>query len=122
MDKTSGKYYCDGSFYSFITIGQSISIDDVITRHVKMEDNQFCLLKFYKSLKKDPIFCNDPEADLIGEDLLDLKKKYPKEERDLILEMKFGGTFVEARCIQEKSGNEIKLNLYFDQEINDKII
>jgi len=36
--------------------------------------------------------------------------------------MKFGGTFVETRCIQEKSGNEIKLNLYFDQEINDKII
>lgn len=56
MDKTSGKYYCDGSFYSFITIGQSISIDDAITRHVKMEDNQFCHLKFYKIWKKIQFF------------------------------------------------------------------
>ena len=28
--------------------------------------------------------------------------------------MKFGGTFVEAICLHEKSVKELKLNLYFD--------
>lgn len=114
-DESNGKEYCKECFDSFIQVGQNISINDVITRHYKMVGGRYCSLKFYKSFKKDPIFCNDPEIDLIGEDLLDLQKYYPEEERDLIIKMKFGGTFVEATCIHEKSGKEIKLNLYFDK-------
>ena len=44
---------------------------------------------------------------------MDLKRDYNDNERDVIVIMKFGGTFVEAECIHEKSGERVKTNLYF---------
>lgn len=115
FDEIDKVYRCKNCFDLFIEIGQTLKINDKITHYFHMLEPRYCNLRFFKSYKKNPIFVNEEGVELIGRDVLDLKKDYPLNERDLVVEMKFGGTFVEAECIHKKSGIKIKLNLYFDK-------
>lgn len=114
FDEIDQVYRCKNCFDLFIQVGQSISIDDKITHHFHMLGPRYCSLKFYKSSKKNLIICDEEGVEMIGQDMLDLKKDYPKDERDISVEIKFGGTYVEAECIHEKSGTKSKIDLYFD--------
>ena len=80
-----------------------------------MSSSRYCNLTFYKSYKTNPIFCTEGGVEKIGEDTLDLKKDYPPNERDIIVNLKFGGTFVDEECIHKKTGTTIKTNLYFEK-------
>jgi hypothetical protein len=115
FDEDEKKYRCKDCFDLFIQIGQTIKINDKIVHHFHMVGPRYCSLKFYKSYKKRPILCKEDGVEMIGEDELDLKKDYPKDERDIDVEMKFGGTYVEAECLHKKSGIRTKINLYFDK-------
>ena len=107
-------YRCYNIFHVFIKIGQDISFDDVITHNFTMLGPRYVSLKFYKTLKEKPILCTEEGVEIIGKDELDLGRDYPLNERNLIIKMKFGGTYCEAKCIHTKSGKEIKLPLYFN--------
>ena len=66
-------------------------------------------------MKNKPTLTTEENVDFIGEDKLDLGKDYPIGE-SITVKLKFGGTFVEAKCIHEKSGTETKtLPLYFEK-------
>ena len=106
-------YRCRNCFDLFIQVGQSISIDDTITHNFNLPGPRSCSLEFFKSKKQNPILCTEEGVEKIGEDSFYLNKDYPKNERDIIVVMKFGGTYVEAECIHKKSGYKKKLNLYF---------
>ena len=111
-DKT---YRCKNCFDLFIEIGETLSINHKITHNLRMSTPRYCSLIFYKSYKKKPILCTEEGVEKIGEDELDVKKDHGPTERDIIVEMKFGGTYVEAECIHKKSGIKTKTNLYFDK-------
>lgn len=119
--KIGGKKYiddegierCEDCFTTFIKIGEIISIDDIRKHYFQLANPNCASLKFYKTTKPNPILCTEDKVDLIGEDSFDLKKDYPKGERDFTVEMKFGGTFAVAKCIHQKSGTKIEIPLYF---------
>ena len=64
---------------------------------------RYVSLKFYKTLKTNPMLCTEEGVDIIGDDNLDLGREYPLNEREIIIKMKFGGTYCEAKCIHIKS-------------------
>ena len=97
----------------FIKIGEILSIDDIRRYHFTMLGSRYIGLKFYKTTKPNPILSTEENVDLIGSDNFDLKNDYPKGERGFTIEMKFGGTFVVAKCIHTKSGKNIEIPLYF---------
>lgn len=115
FDEEENVYRCKNCFDSFIKIGQNISVNDEIIHYFKMQGPRYCKLLFYKSYKKEPILCEEEGVELIGKDEFDLGENYPIGQRNIIVKMKFGGTFVEATCIHKKSGKNVKLNLYFDK-------
>ena len=58
-DEIENVYRCKDSFYTFIKIGQNISINDEITHKFKLLGPRTCKLEFYKSFKKEPILCDE---------------------------------------------------------------
>lgn len=108
-------YYCEGCFFQFFEIGQNISIDDTIEQSFSMRNSKSCDLIFYKSLKKKPILCYEEGVEFMGKDILELEKDYSKDEREIKVILKFGGTYVEGKCIHLKSGKETVFNLYFNK-------
>ena len=109
------EYFCENIFAQFFEIGQNISIDDKIEHCFTMFDSKTCELKFYKSLKKKTILCNEERDEFMGKDIINLEKDYNKDERQIKVILKFGGTYVEATGIHIKSGKEITFNLYFNK-------
>lgn len=113
-DYEENVYRCSNIFDSFIRRGQDISINDIITHNFIMLGPRFISLQFFKTLNPNPILCTEEGVDLIGSDSMDLGRNYAKDEREIIVKMKFGGTFCEATCIHTKSGIEKSLPLYFN--------
>jgi hypothetical protein len=104
FDEEEKKYRCKDCFDLFIQVGQTIKINVKKVHHFHMVGPRYCSLKFYKCYKKRPILCKEDGVEMIGQDKLDLKKDYPKDERDIDIEMKFGGTYVEDECLHKKCG------------------
>lgn len=109
-----GNYRCENCFALFIKVWQTISIDDVITHKFAMVGPRYASLKFYKWYKQTPILYTEEGVELIGKNLLDLKAEYPKGKRGFTIEMKFGGTFIEAKCVHTKTLKEVNVHLYFE--------
>ena len=115
-DEKKKKYRCTDCFDAFIKIGQNINIGEIIEREYYTTSPRICLLSFYKTLKKEPVLTSENEVEFMGMDELDLGKNYPIGE-EILVQMKFGGTFVEAKCIHLKSKTETKnLPLYFEKK------
>ena len=54
-------------------------------------------------------------VELIGSDVLDLQKDYPLNESNFTITLKFGGTYVEAKCFHDQSKLEKNIILYFNK-------
>ena len=78
-----------------------------------MTGPRYCKIYFYQTLSRDPTYTFEEGIEEIGECTLDAKKDYPKNERSIILTMKFGGTFIDVKAVHEKSGEKIKTTLKF---------
>jgi len=115
FDENLGSYRCKDCFCLFIEKGQTLPIDHTIIHNLFLVGSRYGKLYFYKSSKKNPIFCTEEGVEKIGEDLLDLKRDFKENERNIVVLIKFGGTYVEAECIHEKSGEKVKTNLYFNK-------
>ena len=108
-------YRCDNCFYKFIEINQkleynkTIKYDDLI-----MLSARICKLPFYKSIKPNPIFTFEKGVEKILQCELNTGKDYPVGERNLIIELKFGGTYIDVKAIHEKSGKYITVSLKYD--------
>ena len=109
-----GKYQCQNCFSKFITINQNLKLNDVISRSYKMIGKRTCLLKFYKTKKSNPIFTFEEGSELIGECELDAGNDYNnREEREFLVKLKFGGTFIDVNAIHIKSGKNISVKFNF---------
>jgi hypothetical protein len=79
-----------------------------------MTGKRRCHLKFYKTKKSNPIFTFEEGIELIGECDLDAGKNYNnRDERELLVKLKFGGTFIDVKAIHLKSGKNISAKFNF---------
>ena len=108
------RFTCLNSFHTFIKKGETISTNHTITHNLITLNSRYIHLKFFKSLKSNPILWTEEGVELIGSDILDLQQEYPVNEWDFTITLKFGGTYVEAKCFHNKSKLEKNLLLYFN--------
>ena len=100
-----GKYQSYNCFSKFITINQVLKLNDIISHIYYMIEKRKCNLKFYKTKKSNPIFTSEEGIVLIGECELDAGKDYNnRNERELLVKLKFSGTFLDVNAIHLKSG------------------
>jgi len=107
-------YKCKNSFHAFIRIGDDLSQKQYIEQSFITMNSRNINLKFFKSLKRNPVLYDEDGVQLIGEVQLDLGKNFPENEKNFILRLNMGGTFLVASCFHPKSLREIKFPLYFN--------
>ena len=109
-----GKWKCQECFTKFITINQDLKLNDVISHSYHMVGKRSCFIKFFKTKKSNPIFTFEEGSELIGECELDAGKDYNSyEEREILVNLKFGGTFIDVNAIHLKSGKNISVKFNF---------
>ena len=115
FDEESKVWRCENCFYKFIEANQKLKLDEEIPPgSFSMVGSRSATLKFYKSLKPNPIFTFEKGVEKIAECVLDAEKDYPVGERGFKIYLKLGGTFIDAQGIHTKSGKKCKVKLKFD--------
>ena len=113
-DKDKKAWYSKDCFSRFITINQNLELGQEIIKNCIFEDRRFWTMKFYKTLKSNPIFIFEEGIEKIGQLEFDAGKDYPPGERSNTVTMRIGGTFIDVKCKHIKSGKAIKTKLFFD--------
>ena len=108
-------FLCLNSFHTFIKMGEAIPKNHSITHNFFTLNSRNLIIKFFKTQKNNPILWTEDGIELIGSDTIDLQKDYSIYERGLSVTLKFGGTYVEAKCIHYGSKIETNLVLYFNK-------
>ena len=115
FDEDSKVWRCENCFYKFIEANQKLKLDEEIPPgSFSMVGSRSATLKFYKSLKPNPIFTFENGVEKIAECVLDAEKDYPVGERGFKIYLKLGGTFIDAQGIHTKSGKKCKVKFKFD--------
>ena len=109
------KYLCLNSFHTFIKMGEAIPKNHSITHNFFMLNSRNLELKFFKTLKNNPILWTEDGIDLIGSDNINFEKDFALNDRAFSVILKFGGTYVEAKCFHYKTKIESNLILYFNK-------
>lgn len=88
-------------------------MNEVISHFYYIIGKRKCLIRFYKK-KSNPIFSFEERIELIGECELDTGKDYNNfEDRKFIVNLKFGGTFIDVYAIHLKNGKNIRAKFNF---------
>ena len=106
-------WVCLNSFLLFIKVNQTIELGQEIIKKVDFNHPRYCEMDFYKTLKTNPIFFDEKGIEKIGKLRLDAGKDYPLDERNCIITMRIGGTFIDVKAKHLKSGKTIKTKLDF---------
>ena len=115
INPIDNKYLCLNSFHTFIKRGEAIPKNHSITHNFFMLNTRNLVLKFFKTLKNNPILWTEDGIDLIGSDTINFEKDFPLNDLAFSVILKFGGTYVEAKCFHYKSKTESNLILYFNK-------
>ena len=107
-------WYFKDCFEKFITINESIKLGQEIIHKFILLGPRYTQIKFYKSLKSNPILVNEEGIETIGQLDFDAGKEYPPGERQFSVTMRIGGTFIDVKAKHTKSGNSIKTKLDFN--------
>ena len=113
-DEDDKVFRCKDCFSKFITKNQNIELGHEIKKSYTFIGPRYCTMKFYKTNKYDPIFIYEEGIEKIGQLMFDAGKDYPPGERDNIVSIRMGGTFIDVKCKHAKSGKAIKTKLFFD--------
>ena len=117
VGEITGNEYCENCFSKFITINQDLKYGEEISQfgYPRYKDQHNFYFCFYKTEKTDPIFIFEGGITKIGECVLEISEEFQKyEDKKIRVIMKFGGTFIDAVAIHEKSGKSVKTTLRFD--------
>ena len=112
-------YYCTNLFHKYITRNQYILFDKIITHNFQAL-NPNPEIKFYKTNKEDCTYTDekDENGNLILEKLgsatFEIGKDFDVNQRDVIIEMKLGGTYIEICAILTKNGKKLNISQTFD--------
>jgi len=107
-------YECADCFSIFIKAKESLKLGQEIIKDYDFIQPRYCSMRFYKTLKSNPIFVHEEGVENIGQLRLDAGKDYPPGERDFTVTMRIGGTFIDVKAKHLKSGKSIKTKLDFN--------
>ena len=110
--KINGNFYCENLFSKFITKNQRIPFNQVIKNSYFM-DCPTIIIDLYKSNKDNPTLIDEKDdqgnliVDKFGEIILDVKDEYDPNKKEVIVEMKFGGTFISISAKYVKNNERV---------------
>ena len=113
------KYYCDNLFSKFITIYQYINFDDVV-RHHYIAPSPNTNIIFYKTYNENCTYTNekDENGSLVihefGRVTFNIGEDYDRNNKNITIEMKLGGTYIDVKAIYEKTGKTLNCIQYFN--------
>ncbi|KAK3594913.1 hypothetical protein CHS0354_020570 [Potamilus streckersoni] len=109
--------YCDDIFSKFVEIGQTVTLNETTVEksYLPQTDDQSGIdFKIYASTQKSPMYVTDEGCVNLGKidiDILDMT--VPLKERSVLVSMTFGGTEIEVRAKEERTGNSTKATVDF---------
>ena len=112
-------YYCSNLFSKFITRNQYVFFDEIITKTFQALNPNPEII-FYKTNKEDCTYIDekDENGNLILEKLgsatFDIGEDFDVNQRDVIIEMKLGGTYIDICAILSKNGKKLNITKSFD--------
>ena len=106
-------YFCEGCFDIFIRKGEKLLIGQEIEKMYDMIDPKSGKLYFYKTELSSPILVNQVGIEKLGSCELDAGQNYPLGQRNCIIQIKLGGTFIDVTAKHIKSGKKIKAEFEF---------
>ena len=107
-------YRCKDIFSPIIERDQKISVDEIYSKNYDIKGGK-TTITFYKTLYNNITFVDEKivitsKCQKFGELVFDVGDKYDKNDRDLIIELEMGGTFISANI---RYKNE-RRRAYFD--------
>ena len=100
FDKLENCYYCRDVFIPIISMKQKVGINEIISKNFKMSSSKN-IIKFYKTIEQNIIFIDENLANKnlkqFGELTLDVGESFDINNRNVIIELYLGGTFIDAK-------------------------
>ncbi len=100
FDELDNRYYCINVFNSIILMNQKVGIDEIISKKFSINHSKN-IIKFYKTIEQNIIFIDENLANKkllqFGELTLDVGESFDINNRNIIIELYLGGTFIDAK-------------------------
>ena len=100
FNKLYNCYYCKNVFSPIILMNQKVGIDEIITQKFNLSSSKN-IIKFYKTIEQNIIFIDENLANKkllqFGELTLDVGESFDINNRNIIIELYLGGTFIDAK-------------------------
>ena len=114
-DREKEKWYMNKRFSSFITAGQSVGIDEVITKSFNAQTaaQTAVAFTFYATKKENLRYIDEPDVKKIGEIEVDISSTVGTENRSIEASMNFGKTEITVTVKDVKTGKKYQTNLQF---------
>ena len=91
-------YKCSKIFSPIILKNKKISVDELVRKNYRLIAPKTSII-FFKTDFNNAYFIDNPfkKCELLGKIQFDAGEEYDENDRDLTIELKFGGTFIDAR-------------------------
>ena len=107
-------YYCTNLFSKFITINQYIEFNDIIRKYYIALDKK-TNIAFFKTNRDNCTYTDekDENGNLIihefGSVIFNIDEDYDRNQKDIVIEMKLGGTYIDVNAIYVKTGKRLNV-------------
>jgi hypothetical protein len=113
-----GVVRCRDRFNPFVTNGDTIEVDQVTTGQFSpvFEDQEGLAFQFYRTESRSPRYVDEPGSEMIGNFSVDLgtAMQLPLEQREVVVELRFGGTDISVSGTNPHTGQKVRTTLRFD--------
>ena len=113
-NKEDDCWECCNLFSSFITVNQNLTLGQEIIKNYVSQNSGNGYLKFYKSFKLNPTFIDEEGVEEIGQCRIKIGKEYSRDQREISITMRIGGTFIDVKTKHKISGNYFTTKLDFN--------
>ena len=119
FDKIEKRYYCENIFSKFITKGDELRPEEIIEKSYIINGPK-ATIELYKTEENDVLFCDQKDEDgklkiwKFAEYEIDVGNDYDINEREIIVKMKLGGTFITSMAIYCKTNKKADARCLFE--------
>lgn len=114
----TGTLLCTARFNVFVTIGDTIEVDHVTTGVFSpiFEEQTGLHFQFYRTGSREPRYVDEAGCEEIGNLIIELgdATQLPLDQRDVQVEMRFGGTDISVLGRNLHTGEQVRTSLRFD--------
>jgi len=116
----SGAHLCNNRFDQFVALDEVVEPGHkVIREYIPILQTQVeMILQLYISTELDPRYVTQNSCEFVGQLTLDMSDTatLPPDERKVEVIMLFGGTEINVRARDVKSGKDVRTNIHFSQK------